>query len=119
MRTILLTVVGGLSQAGLALTPPATPSASGGAGAPSALASVDDGLLDASEVARLKVASRATVFLTTGMFGAYAREPALGRAGALRRSQLALARERDTSHRFFWAPFVLVGDGGGWSVPRP
>ena len=27
-------------------------------------------------------------------------------------SQLALASDKDTSHPFFWAPFVLVGDGG-------
>jgi len=33
-------------------------------------------------------------------------------AEALRRSQLALASDKDTSHPFFWAPFVLVGDGG-------
>jgi CHAT domain-containing protein len=134
------------SEPSLALTPPATPSAQ------------DDGLLDASEVARLKldadwvllsacntaradgklggeslsglaqgffyagarallashwaVASRPTVQLTTGMFGVYAREPAAGRAEALRRAQLALANDPSTSHPFFWAPFVLVGDGG-------
>ena len=58
------------------------------------------------------VASGPTVQLTTGMFSVYAREPASGRAEALRRSQLALASEKDTSHPFFWAPFVLVGDGG-------
>ena len=58
------------------------------------------------------VASRPTVQLTTGMFGIYTREPAVGRAEALRRSQLALAADKDTSHPFFWAPFVLVGDGG-------
>ena len=58
------------------------------------------------------VASRATVQLITGMFGVHAREPAAGRAEALRRAQLALANEPATSHPFFWAPFVLVGDGG-------
>ena len=58
------------------------------------------------------VASAPTVELTTGMFSVYAREPASGRAEALRRSQLALASDKDTSHPFFWAPFVLVGDGG-------
>jgi len=36
----------------------------------------------------------------------------LGRAEALRRAQLALAGARDTSHPFYWAPFVLVGAGG-------
>jgi CHAT domain-containing protein len=134
------------SEPSLAFTPPGT----AGPG--------DDGLLDAGEVAQLKldadwvllsacntaradgklageslsglaqgffyagaralvashwaVASRPTVQLTTGMFSAYTREPAAGRAEALRRSQLALAGARDTSHPFFWAPFVLVGDGG-------
>jgi CHAT domain-containing protein len=134
------------SEPSLAFTPPAK----AGPG--------DDGLLDASEVAQLKldadwvllsacntaradgklggeslsglaqgffyagaralvashwaVASRPTVLLTTEMFGVYSREPAGGRAEALRRSQLALASDKDTSHPFFWAPFVLVGDGG-------
>lgn len=134
------------SEPSLVLTPPATASPK------------DDGLLDASEVAQLKldadwvllsacntaradgklggeslsglaqaffyagaralvashwaVASQPTVQLTTGMFGIYTREPAVGRAEALRRSQLALAANKDTSHPFFWAPFVLVGDGG-------
>ena len=58
------------------------------------------------------VASRPTVLLTTEMFAVYSREPAGGRAEALRRSQLALASDKGTSHPFFWAPFVLVGDGG-------
>ena len=125
---------------------------------PSAAGPQDDGLLDASEAAQLKldadwvllsacntaradgklageslsglaqgffyagarallashwaVASRPTVQLTTGMFSVYAREPASGRAEALRRAQLALANAKDTSHPFFWAPFVLAGDGG-------
>jgi CHAT domain-containing protein len=134
------------SEPSLVLTPPAMASPK------------DDGLLDASEVAQLRldadwvllsacntaradgklggeslstlaqgffyagaralvashwaVASSPTVKLTTGMFGVYSREPAAGRAEALRRSQLTLASEKDTSHPFFWAPFVLVGDGG-------
>jgi CHAT domain-containing protein len=139
------------SEPALALTPPATPTAS------------DDGLLDASEVAQLKldadwvllsacntaspdgklggeslsglaraffyagarsvlashwaVASRATVALTTGAFDAPARDASLGRAEALRRSALKLAGEKDTAHPFFWAPFVLVGDGGAPAPP--
>lgn len=40
------------------------------------------------------------------------KDAALGRAEALRRAQLALGGDRDTSHPFYWAPFVLVGDGG-------
>jgi CHAT domain-containing protein len=134
------------SEPALALTPPATSSAT------------DDGLLDASEVAQLRLdadcvvrsacntagpggalggeslsglaraffyagarallvwhwaaASRATVVLTTTTFDAQAKDPALGRAEALRRAQLALAADKATSHSFYWAPFVLVGDGG-------
>jgi len=134
------------SQPALVLTPPATPSAH------------DDGLLDAAEVAQLKldadwvvlsacntagpegklggeslsglaraffyagarallvshwaVESQATVALTTTTFAAQAKDAALGRAEALRRAQLALGGDRDTSHPFYWAPFVLVGDGG-------
>ncbi len=58
------------------------------------------------------VASRPTVRVTTGAFAALAREPGIGRAEALRRSQLVLAGEAETAQPFFWAPFVLVGDGG-------
>jgi CHAT domain-containing protein len=47
-------------------------------------------------VSHWAVASRPTVLLTTGAFAALAREPALGRAEALRRSQLALAGEPAT-----------------------
>src|ERR1700730_10230763 len=63
------------------------------------------------------VASRATVALTTGAFDALAKDASLGRAEALRRSALKLAGEKDTGHPFFWAPFVLVGDGGAPSRP--
>ena len=134
------------AEPALALTPPATPTKG------------EDGLLDASEVATLKldadwvvlsacntagpdgslggeslsgltraffyagarallvshwaVASGPTVDLTTAMFAVYAREPALGKAEALRRAQVAVRAKADTAHPFFWAPFVLVGDGG-------
>ncbi len=139
------------SEPALALTPPAAGSAG------------DDGLLDAGEIAQLKldadwvvlsacntagpdgklggeslsglaraffyagarallvshwaVASQATVALTTATFAAQARDPAVGRAEALRRAQLALAAQADTAHPFYWAPFVLVGDGGAPPAP--
>ena len=48
----------------------------------------------------------------TGTFEAQVKDATLGRAEALRRAQLTLAADKDTSHPFFWAPFVLVGDGG-------
>jgi len=134
------------SEPALALTPPATPSKD------------EDGLLDASEVATLKldadwvvlsacntagpdgslggeslsgltraffyagarallvshwaVASGPTVDLTTAMFNVYARQPGLGKAEALRRAQAAVRAKTETAHPFFWAAFVLIGDGG-------
>ncbi|PYM19426.1 MAG: hypothetical protein DMD81_03775 [Candidatus Rokuibacteriota bacterium] len=140
------------SEPALALTPPDTANGN------------DDGLLDASEIAQLRldadwvllsecntagsdgklggeslsglaraffyagarallvshwaVASRATVLLTTATFDAQAKDATLGRAEALRRAQLTLASDKDTAHPFYWAPFALIGDGGGASA-RP
>jgi CHAT domain-containing protein len=134
------------NEPALALTAPATPS------------ELDDGLLDASEVAQLAldadwvvlsacntaapdgrltgealsglargffyagarsllvthwaVASAPTVTLTTTLFRAYAADPALGRAEALRRAQRALMDKPETAHPAFWAPFIVAGDGG-------
>jgi CHAT domain-containing protein len=134
------------AEPALALSPPATPTPG------------EDGLLDASEVATLKldadwvvlsacntagpdgtlggeslsglaraffyagarallashwaVASGPTVDLTTAMFAAYARDSSIGKAEALRRAQTAVRLRLQTAHPFFWAPFVLVGDGG-------
>ncbi|MCK6453864.1 MAG: CHAT domain-containing protein, partial [Alphaproteobacteria bacterium] len=62
------------------------------------------------------VASDAAVKLTTGAVAALDREPGIGRAEALRRSMLALLDDQRTprqmTHPMFWAPFVLVGEGG-------
>ncbi|MBI3711144.1 MAG: CHAT domain-containing protein, partial [Proteobacteria bacterium] len=116
----------------------------------------DDGLLDASEITRLKldanlvllsacntagpdggtlggeslsglvrafiyagsravlashwaIASEPTVALTTTLFRRNGE--GAGWAEALRKSQLALAEQADTSHPFYWAPFVVVGEG--------
>jgi CHAT domain-containing protein len=63
-------------------------------------------------VSHWAVASRPTVALTTGLFAPVAQTPTLGRAEALRRSQIALSEKPETSHPAFWAAFVLVGDGG-------
>jgi CHAT domain-containing protein len=44
-----------------------------------------------------------------------ARDPSTGRAEALRQSMLALAGDKANSHYahpMFWAPFVVVGEGG-------
>lgn len=50
--------------------------------------------------------------LTTGIFAVTAQEAGVGKAEALRRSQAALRAKPATAHPFFWAPFVLAGDGG-------
>lgn len=54
----------------------------------------------------------AAVKLTTGMLKV---DPAVGRAEALRRSMMALMNSKDKphyAHPLFWAPFVVVGEGG-------
>ena len=138
----------GLSEPALVLTPPAEGTAA------------DDGLLTASEVARLEldadwvilsacntaaadgtpgaeglsglakaffyagsrallvshwpVASDAAVRITTRML-AEAANPGVGRAEAHRRAMLALIDDADRphyAHPLFWAPFVVVGEGG-------
>lgn len=61
------------------------------------------------------VASDSTVLLTTGTIEALAENPAIGRAEALRVSIAKLMGGEgapEFSHPVFWAPFVLVGEGG-------
>ncbi len=44
-----------------------------------------------------------------------AQHPEIGRAEALRRSMLALMDDTENprfAHPLFWAPFVVVGEGG-------
>ena len=55
-----------------------------------------------------------TVKLVTPAATAAAQGNGLGRAEALRRSMLALIGEGDRheAHPAFWAPFVLIGEGG-------
>jgi CHAT domain-containing protein len=42
----------------------------------------------------------------------YRRRGTAGTAEALRQAQLTLLRRRAHAHPYFWAPFVLLGDGG-------
>ncbi|MCC6466834.1 MAG: CHAT domain-containing protein [Alphaproteobacteria bacterium] len=63
-------------------------------------------------VSHWAVASDAAVRLTTGAVAAMDRQPGIGRAEALRRSMLALLDDKAMAHPMFWAPFVLVGEGG-------
>ena len=60
------------------------------------------------------VSSEAAVALTTRMLAEYS--PDTGRAEALRRSMLALMDNPRFAHPFYWAPFVIVGEGGGLAV---
>jgi CHAT domain-containing protein len=61
-------------------------------------------------VSHWPVDSNAAVELTTHTFAALAGTPSLGRAGALRRSMLALIAAGRAPG--YWAPFVIVGEGG-------
>ena len=61
------------------------------------------------------VASNASVLLTTTMLEETANDNKIGRAEALRRSMLSLMNTADKphyAHPLFWAPFVVVGEGG-------
>jgi CHAT domain-containing protein len=61
-----------------------------------------------------EVYSAATVKLITAAVREMARDPKAGRAEALRRSMLALIDKGAPreAHPAYWAPFVLVGEGG-------
>jgi CHAT domain-containing protein len=50
--------------------------------------------------------------ITTETLASYAREPAKGKAEALRQAMLKVMNDPKTSHPAFWAAFALVGDGG-------
>jgi CHAT domain-containing protein len=65
-------------------------------------------------ISHWEVYSDATVKLITSAVGEMARDPKVGRAEALRRSMLALIDNGapHEAHPAYWAPFVLVGEGG-------
>jgi CHAT domain-containing protein len=66
-------------------------------------------------VSHWPVESAAAVKLTTGAFSELRKNPAIGRAEALRRSMRALIADRSSQNNAdpsVWAPFVLVGEGG-------
>jgi CHAT domain-containing protein len=61
------------------------------------------------------VASGATVPLTKAMLTDYETHPGQGNAEAQRKAILELINTTDKpayAHPLFWAPFVLVGEGG-------
>jgi CHAT domain-containing protein len=66
------------------------------------------------------VDSRAAVQITTTAFAELKRDPKIGRAEALRRAMLAAMNDpgrprswTPAAHPAVWAPFVVVGEGGG------
>jgi tetratricopeptide (TPR) repeat protein len=66
-------------------------------------------------VSHWPVASEATVPLTTGMLKEYEANPGQGKAEAHRKSMMTLMAIPDHpeyAHPIFWAPFVVVGEGG-------
>jgi hypothetical protein len=66
-------------------------------------------------VSHWPVGSVAAVSLTTRMLKEVANDNSVGRAEGLRRSMLALMETPDKphfAHPMFWAPFVVVGEGG-------
>jgi CHAT domain-containing protein len=76
-------------------------------------------------VSNWPVETNAARTLTTDLFRRQAENPRLGRAEALREAELALLDGTGAvdptsqqplfsyAHPIFWAPFTLVGDGGG------
>src|SRR6204780_5130367 len=65
-------------------------------------------------VSHWSVVSDSTVALMTRM-AAQLEQKGIGRAEALRRAELALMDDKDHpefAHPLFWAPFVVVGEGG-------
>jgi CHAT domain-containing protein len=65
-------------------------------------------------VSHWEVDSQVTVKLITKAVDASRADPKIGRAEALRKSMLAMIDNGVDieAHPAFWAPFVLVGEGG-------
>ena len=65
-------------------------------------------------VSHWAVNSDATVKLITGAMSRLAADKSMGRAEAMRQSMLALIDNGtpQEAHPAYWAPFVLVGEGG-------
>ena len=63
-------------------------------------------------VSHWSVESETTVLLTTAMLEEYEASPAQAKAEAHRKAMLALIDTPGYAHPLFWAPFVVVGEGG-------
>jgi CHAT domain-containing protein len=62
-------------------------------------------------VSHWQVPSAATATLLSGMFGKLGPELKGGSSPALRSAQISMINQKKTAHPFFWAAFVVVGDG--------
>jgi CHAT domain-containing protein len=72
-------------------------------------------------VSHWPVETNSAVELTTGIFEEMKTNPEIGRAEALRRSRIRLINNKDHpeyAHPYFWAPFVVVGEGGRIQTPN-
>lgn len=68
-------------------------------------------------VSHWQVPSAATAQLMSGTFAFLGPQLATGSSPALRDSQMKLIADKKTAHPFFWAAFVVVGDGLAASAP--
>ncbi|MBU3694859.1 MAG: CHAT domain-containing protein [Rhodocyclaceae bacterium] len=68
-------------------------------------------------VSHWQVPSAATAQLMSGTFAYLGPQLATGSSPALRDSQIRLIANKATAHPFFWAAFVVVGDGLAASTP--
>jgi CHAT domain-containing protein len=67
-------------------------------------------------VSHWPVQTDAAVKLTTKMLKEVANDNKIGRSEALRRSMVALMASPKFAHPAYWAPFVVVGEGGTYAV---
>lgn len=63
-------------------------------------------------VTHWSVESDSAMLLTTETFKAYKDNPTLTRSEALQKARLSVMADKKYSHPAFWAPYVLVGEGG-------
>lgn len=64
-------------------------------------------------VTHWQVPSAATSQLMSGVFATLRASPGDSVGDALRRAQLVLIANEQTAHPFYWAAFVVLGDGSG------